>query len=481
MKQFYKSTLIAAALLLTVQVYAQQSAGGLTLEQCIQYALEKNVEAQNAILDQRIAAAKVKETIGYGLPQINGNGSAVYNQKLSRFFIQYNPDGAGFIDLGGVPGIQPGDVVAAQNFFQLKSNANASVSIDQLIFNGSYIVGLQASNTYKELANKSALRTQEQIVQGVIKAYYAVLINRERTELFTDNIARVDSLYRNTKALNENGFAESIDVDRVKVSLNNLRAERDNFANLNDLGIQLLKFQMNFPLGEDLIVAGNIQEVKLDTSLTKYSAEWDYKNRPDYQVLDVNYRLQQLNVKNQYAGGMPSISAFANFGMGTQSPNVGGLFSTNSSIKDEGGIGPDKWYPATSFGVSLHVPIFTGLQRTYRIQQEKLTLQKIENSFTNLRNGIDLEITQATIMFKNSLKTLYAQKENQDLASNVARVTKIKYEQGVGTNLEVVDAENALRTAQTNYYSALFDAMIAKVNLEKAYGRLLPMTNVKEN
>jgi len=106
-------------------------------------------------------------------------------------------------------------------------------------------------------------------------------------------------------------------------------------------------------------------------------------------------------------------------------------------------------------------------------------LKQIENNFINLRNGIDLEIRQASLNFENALKILASQQDNQNLASNVARVTKTKYEQGVGSSLEVTDAENSLRTAQTNYYSALFDAMVAKVDLDKAYGRLLP-SNYKE-
>ncbi len=125
------------------------------------------------------------------------------------------------------------------------------------------------------------------------------------------------------------------------------------------------------------------------------------------------------------------------------------------------------------FGLSLNVPIFTGLQQSYRIQQEKLALQKINNNFIELKSSIDLDVKRANLQFDNAIKTLASQRQNMDLADRVARVTKIKYEQGVGSNIEVVDAEDALRQAQTNYYSALFDAMIAKVDLEKAYGKLL--------
>ena len=336
------------------------------------------------------------------------------------------------------------------------------------------MVGLQATSVYKDLAIKQGIQTKEQIIQQVMKAYYGVLINKERISLFANNIARVDSLLRNTKALNQNGFAESIDVDRIQVTLNNLLAERNKFLNLNELGLEILKFQMNYPMEQSLEVIGNINEVQVDTNLDHYKENWDYKIRPDFQVLETNRRLQELNVKNQVAAFMPSLNAFANLGYATQSPTVGGLFKTNTQIEDFGTLGPDKWYSYSQVGVSLHVPIFSGMQRHYKLQQEKLNLLKVENGFRSLKNGIDLEIKQSSLIFENAITTLQTQRENMNLAANVARITKIKYEQGVGSNIEVIDAENSLRQSQTNFYGAMFDAMVAKVDLDKAYGKLIP-------
>jgi outer membrane protein len=477
MNQFYKLSLLVFALLAASRSNAQQEApAAFTLEQCIEYALRNSINAQNAVIDQQIAAAKVKETVGLGLPQVSGNVSLIHNAKLQRFFTTYDPSsGSSFLgDLSKVPNIKAGDVVAAQNFFQLKNSGTASITINQLVFSGSYLVGLQASKAYKDLSYKTANQTREQIVQQVTKAYYGVLINRERTELFTNNIARLDTLLRSTIALNKNGFAESIDVDRIKVTYNNLKAERDKFLKLNDLSLELLKFQMNYPLEQPISVTGNIQDVTVDANPNSYKDGWDYKMRADYRVLEANKLLQELNIKNQYAGSLPTISAFGTLGYNTQSGDFGGLFNTSSSISDEGGLGPDKWYDFSQFGISLNVPIFSGFQRHYKIQQEKLTLKKVENGFKSLKQGIDLETKQASINFENAITSLTSQKENMDLANNIARITKIKYEQGVGSNLEVVDAENSLRQAQTNYYSALFDAMVAKVDLDKAYGKLIP-------
>jgi outer membrane protein len=473
--------LIVAAPALSQAQQQSATAQSFTLEQAIQYALENSTSAKDAIVDQRVADARVKETRGIGLPQVNATVGVTHNQKLPRFFSQYNPDqGASFIDLSSIPGIQAGDVVALQNFFQLKSAGNAQVTINQILFNGSYLVGLQAANAYRELSVKTAIQTKEGIVEQVTKAYYNVLINKDKVALFDSNIARVDSTLRNTQALNQNGFAEGIDVDRIKVQANNLRSQRDNFRNLQELGNILLKFQMNYPMDQAIEVLGEISAIQVDESvLSAYSSKWDYEQRSDYKVLEQNRKLQALSVRNKYAESMPSLSAFANLGYSTQSPNIGGLFKTESSIPDLGAIGPDKWYSFSSFGVNLNIPVFSGLSRTYKLQQEKLALRKIENGFTKLRSTIDMQTKQSAITFLNAINSMKSQKENMTLAQNVARVTKIKYEQGVGSSLEVTEAEAALREAQINYYSALYDALVAKVDLDKAYGKLIPQNEEK--
>jgi outer membrane protein TolC len=450
------------------QSYGQDS---FNLEQCIDYALTNAVPVKNSELDERIATARVKETVGIGLPQIDGTVSVDHNNRLRRFFSLYDPNSIFF---GGqtIPGAEVGDVISAQNFFQLKSSADAGVRINQLLFNGSYLVGLQAANAYKDLSIKSSSQTKEEVVANVTKAYYAVLVNRERIKSFDSNISRVESLLKDTRAMFENGFAESIDVDRIKVSLNNLITERSKFQRLQELSLELLKFQINYPMEQSLTIEGELTDRDLDVDVNSLMTDWSYTARPDYQVLLANKKLQQLNVKNNFALGIPSLSAYANMGYSTQSPNVGGLFKTNTNINDMGGVGPDKWYPYMSIGVSLNVPIFSGLQRSYKVQQEKLALQKIENSERQLKSNIDLQINEAISLFTNSKETLQWQQENSDLAAKVAEVTRIKYAEGVGSNFEVVEAETTLRESQVNYYNALFDALVAKVDLEKAYGKL---------
>jgi outer membrane protein len=460
---------------------AQQSGQTFTLDQAIQYAVENSINVRNSQVDEKIANALMKETRGIGLPQVDGTVQILHNQKLPRFFANYQTAQAfGGVDEDGnplldVPGVAPTDVVAMQQFFQLPSSGSAGLTISQLLFNNSYFIGLKASKAYRELAIKNTQLTREQIVQSISKAYYACLINKDRMRLFDDNIARVDTFLTNSKALFTNGFIEQIDVDRTQVTYNNLKLEREKFASIQELSILLLKFQMNYPMDQPLDIVGEISELQVDENvLSSYTAYWDYSHRLDYQIVEANKKLLGYDVKNKFSASIPSLVAFANLGYSTQSPDISGIFKTNTPISDNGMIGPDKWYSSSSFGLTLNVPLFSGLQRSYRLQQAKLELEKAENSSMMLKSSIDLEVNQAAIMYQNAVRSLKGQAENRGLAENIARVTKIKFEQGVGDNLEVIEAEGALREAQLNYYTALYDALLAKVDLDKAYGKLAP-------
>jgi len=223
-----------------------------------------------------------------------------------------------------------------------------------------------------------------------------------------------------------------------------------------------------------LNVVGDLSGIDVAVNLDAYASGFSYQDRPDVRVLEGNRRLQQLNLRNNYAAALPSLVAVGSTGRSTQSPNIGGLFKTNTGIADNGQFGPDGWYPYTFVGVTMNVPIFSGLQRTYRIQQEKITLNKVENALRQVKSGVDLEVRQAILTYQNTSKSLEAQRMNVSLAEKISRVARVKYEQGVGSSLEVMDAETALREAQVNYQSSLYEVLLAKLSLDKAYGKLIP-------
>ena len=445
------------------------------MEEAISYALEHANDIANARLDEEAAKAQIGETRAAGLPQITGNAQLTHSDPLRRMFMGISDDNPLLGEFAGTDELPDGSVIAMQNFFQLPSTGEFGVSINQLIFNGSYFVGLSAAKAYRELATRTTQQSRIQTVEKVTKAFYTVLINEERLGLFDENVARLDSLLRDTEQLYENGFAEKIDVSRVQVSLNNLEIERKKFKNLSELSRELLKFQMNYPMDRQINIAGNVRDLNTDwADLELSDTEFDYANRVEYSLMETRERLMELDVKNNKAKYLPTISAFANFGYFTQSPDIGGLFSTQTQgIPETPLVGPDKWYGYGIFGVSLNLPIFEGLSKSYQTQKAKINLMKVRNDFEYLKTSIQLQVNQARISLTNSLSSLEGQRENVALAEEVAQVTKIKYLSGMGSNFEVTEAETALKEAQTNYYNALYDVIIAQVDLQVALGTLV--------
>jgi outer membrane protein len=435
-----------------------------TLQQAIDYAVKNQYSMKNATLDEAIANAKVGETRGIGLPQISGSVQYLANDPLRRMYFEIDPSTRSLVS--GFFGVPPanlppnGTIITAPNFFQLPVSMDGGLSITQILFNSSYLIGLKAAETYRELSSKSTEMTHIQVVENVTKAYYMVLVNKERLELFDKNVIRVDSLLAETQAMNQQGMVELVDVQRLQVTENSIHIARENFKNLLDLSLLTLKYQLSMPLSNELILTQRIAEFNVDAPDDSKLMQMNYENRIEYSLLETQKHLNELNLKNNSWSAMPSLSAFGNLGYSTQNVNVSGITNT------------DLYYGYGTLGVTMNIPIFSGFQRSYRIQQSKLTLQKSENDLANLALGIDVQIKSAAILLKNGISTLGSQKKNMELSAEVARVTKTKYADGVGTSLEVNTAESDLVNAQTNYFNALYDALVAKVDYLKAVGKL---------
>lgn len=430
-----------------------------SLKEAIDYAVKANTSVRSAKLDNDIANARVKEVRAIGLPQVNGEVQLVHNFKLQpNFFAADNPFLNNFG--GNLPPAVDG-VVTSPNLFQLKNSGTASATINQLIFDGSYLVGLKAATTYTELSKRSLTASKITVAENTSKAYYGVLIAQERIALLDKNINRLDSLYKQTQALQKNGFVEKIDVDRLEVSLNNLKIERQKTDRLIELSRALLRFQMGLPAQTPLVLTEKLDNNSV-TGISEVAAgNFDYTQRIEFQSLQTQKALNQLEIKNVQAGYYPKLYAFATGGYVTGNPKFGKMLNPSRNW-ERYGLG----------GFTLQLPIFDGFQKKYKMQQVRLNTKKLELSTEQLKNGIDLELQQANTNLSNSFESLKIQKRNMELATEVVRVSKIKYQQGVGSNIEVTNAETSLKEAQTNYYGALYDAIIAKIDLDKATGKL---------
>jgi len=431
-------------------------------KEAIQFALENSQLVRNAKLDTDLAAAKVQETIGIGLPQISGSASVLHYPNIQKFVLENTPGTPFFISPDAFKGAPAINAPIAFGL-ALENSLTGNIQASQLLFNGNYLVGLKASKTYQELSTKQLKQARTSIAEQVSKTYYAILVNSEKSRLLDLNLSRLDSTCREIRLLFKNGFAEQIDVNRLEVALNNLKSEKQKTIRLLQLARYGLKLQMGMPVGDSLVLTGKLDEVNPD-SLQAFGGAVDYSRRIEYSTLQTQKALTALDLKNVQAGYYPTLVAIATLGVNSAASKFSNLSNINEKFR---------YAPFSFFGVNLSVPVFDGLQKKYKAEQSRINMLKISNGMKQLENVIDFEVKQANINLANAFESYAIQKRNLKLAEEVVRVSKVKYRQGVGSNLEVTNAESSLKESQTNYYTALYDFIIAKIDLDKAQGQLL--------
>ena len=423
----------------------QQNTSSFTLQQAIDYAYKNSPNYLNAQNDVLMAKYKRKEVIGIAMPQISGS---VDMKNFLELPTQLIP--AEFF--GGKPG-----TFAPLKFgttFQTTAGLNASL----LVFSADYLVGLKATKEMIGLMSINVGRSKTETVSGVSKAYYGVLVNRERIKLLDANITKLSKLLNDTKAFNQQGFVEQIDVDRLEVAYNNLITEKQKVENLINLSQNVLKFQMGYAGKESLSLSDSL----IVTDRTEVDAsKIEYAKRPEYQMLEYQQKLYNINVKRLKLGYLPTLVAYGSYSYAGYGNNLSYVEDTRT------------WFPTKVIGATLSLSIFDGLQRHYKIQQAKLDFTKGELSMKNLQLAIELESASAAVNYNNAVASLQTQKRNMELAQNIYNVSQKKYEQGVGTNLEVINAQASLKESETNYFNAVYDMLIYKTDYLKATGTLV--------
>ena len=420
----------------------------LSLDECLQMALSNNENLKNSILEENVSKMTSREYLSVGFPQIQFETGLKYNFEIQKSLIDISKF---------MPGVPEG--TEQEVSFGQKYDGIMDLGINQMIFNGSYFVGLAASKALIELSEKQTVRTKVDIIESVNKAYYVVLNTKERLSLVNSNLDRIESLLNDTEILYENGFVEKLDIDRIKVSFNNLNAEKIKAERLYDLSLSVLKFQIGFPVNDKLSVKGSIEDVIL--SVNEYDIQsFDYSDRIEHSILNTNKRLKSYDLKNNRSQFLPQIYANLSYGYNTSSSEYDLFFNSN------------RWKNYGTVGLQVIVPIFDGFNKRSKINRSKIVVQQVENQIKFLERSIDLQINQNYIELKNAIESLNVSKDNLVLANEVYNVSEKKYKEGVGSNLEVLDSNNALKTAQTNYYNAYYQAIISKINLEKTLGIL---------
>ncbi len=416
-----------------------------SLEQCVDYAQKNNVQVKNALLAIDAQIQTNREIAAAAFPTIGTNIGGTDYTKIPTSLLP-----------GQFFGGAAGTFIPVQ--FGTKYNANYGGNFQQLLFDGQVFVALAARETSLEMQRKNAAVTEEAIKANIYKIYYQLSASKTQLNILDANIERLSKLSYDAEIMYKNGFAEKLDVDKVSVQLNNLQTEKIKANNSVAIGFMGLKMLMGMPVKDSLALTEVINEQSLSTDILVEN-DFQYGIRKDYQYLNTVRKLNEYNVKRYQLSYLPTV-------------NFSGAYSKNAQRSKFDFFEGGNWFTTSLLSLNVNLPLFNGFARDARVKRTKIELKQIENQLDALKNNIDNEMTQAKLNYISSVATVQFQKKNMQLAENVYQQTKKKFEAGTGSNTEISAAQADLVAAQNNFMNALYTALISKVDLLKASGKL---------
>ncbi|MEI9955781.1 MAG: TolC family protein [Ferruginibacter sp.] len=464
-KLWLTNTAIVSLVLLSATAFAQQK-NEFSVKQAVDYAMKNTVQVKNALLDVKIQEQVNRQVTAAAFPQVTGsiNATRYFNIPVTSLPDFISPAtyqvlvDQGVKNGAGQPITFPSagfGVIPAQ--FGTPWTASGGVDVSQLLFDGQVFVGLQARSALINFYNKTAEVTAEQIKVNVYKIYYQLVVGKKQIGSLDANITRYEKLLHDETEIYKNGFAEKLDLDKVSVQMNNLKTEKLKAENSIAVGNAGLKFLLGMPQKEELVLSDTLSDEDLKANILDSS--YDYKNRKEFQLLTISEKLGEYNIRRYQLSKIPTLAAFGSYSKNAQRNNFD-FFSKGD------------WFTTSLVGLKISVPIFDGNKKNALIQQSRYELQKTRNNIEQLKLNIDSDVEQARLKMTTAIITVDNQKQNISLAEKVYNTTKLKFEQGLGSNQEIYNAQADLQVAQNNYYSSLYDAINAKIDWLKAAGKL---------
>ncbi len=433
-----------------------------SLEKAVEYAVRHSPTLEMNELDKVDAEAQIKERLAIGMPKLNGKLGYTYNidipsQPVPDFI---TPALYGVLFQEGL--VEPFDLGEPETFplgFGLKHTVEAGLNLQTLLFDGSFLYSMKAAREYRNYVDKQGQQTKYEIKSNVVKAYLPVLVAEKNKEILDKNILNLENSLRETKIIYENGFAEKLDVDRLELSLENLKTERKKIDQIVLVTLNALKYQMGYPVNKEIDVQDDFDSLVVGLIAEKVDLEKEenLSKRPEIAIIEEGNVLSEINVKAIKAGYYPSLSGFAAH---QQTLYRDKLFDAQES----------DWIPATFVGLNLNVPIFDGFDKKAKLQRALVTQRKNQIQLEEFKRGVQLQVVNAKINFSNTQQTALNAKKTYELSQRIYDTTKIKYREGVGSSVEVMQAEREMYTAQSNYINALYSLLVAKTDLEIALG-----------
>ncbi|MCC7245803.1 MAG: TolC family protein [Saprospiraceae bacterium] len=473
-----KQNSIWLSLILVWLTYSLSAQRAMSLNDCIQYAIENHPNVKVAQLQVTDADWRVKESKATGLPQLSAGLS--YNYFIQRGGLPSSALGfgaSGPIDLTpALPSFTTTQISELNNvfgsifasdpdskvFFNSVHSAAGTISANQLIFNNSYLLALKAARYYRQYVEQQLAAARLTARNQVIDAYLPALLLSENLSVLDKNIGNLDKLLSETRAVNKAGFVEQLDVDRLDLSLAQLRSERGNLARQREIVVNALKFSMGMPVSDEITLSDDLNKLLAENAGADLTSPVNLMNRPEYQQLLKGRDLAALQVDLYRKPWMPTVAIFAQWQGGLQ----GGFGSKDSETFDN-------WFfiPSAVAGVSVSVPIYDGGGSKAKRERAVLQVQTIDAQKQMLENAIQLELESARKQYANATERVSNQQKNLDLAQRIYNTTQTKYKAGVGSSFEITQAEQGLYAAQQALMTAQYDLLTARKSILKALGQ----------
>lgn len=414
----------------------------LTLQQALKYALEHKADAQKAKLEIENADYKIAETRGGALPQITGTGGLTYNP-----LIQEN-----VITMGGQSQVLK---------FGQPWQATSNVTVNQQIFNQALFTGLKAAKNTREFYQINAALTDEQLIEKVAESYYQIFQVQLKLKTVETNLANTSKTRDVIKGLVDAGLGKKIDLDRMEVAINNLKATRQQLINSSALAENALKFAM----GMDIRNKITLPEETFDMDASILVGDPDVEQRTEIRLLRKQVQLLELNKKAQQAEFYPTLSFSGNIGYMAIAEKFP-LFNQSANKS-----------PFSAVGLNLNIPIFKGGSTKAKVNQADVDIRKVKVDIQDTKLALQLANENAKSQIKNSLLTVESNKRNVEMAKDVLDNTQNNYRNGLATLTDLLDAEQSYADAQNNLTTSQLDYKIAEVQVIKSNGQLKSLVN----
>ena len=439
--------LLVAIVLFTVKSEAQDEVTSFSLEEALQYAGEHSYVLQNSMNDVTIAEKKVWETIAIGLPQVSG--SAGYNSFLN-LPVTLLP--------GEFFGEPPGTYVPVK--FGQDYSSDFGLSVNQLIFDGSYIIGLGSVQLYVNLAKQRYEKTAIDIREAVTQAYYVVLIGQEYKDVMEDNLQNVQKTYDETKILYQNGFREEQDVDQIQLVLRNAESEVTKAQREITVAKVVLKYTMGYNLDNEIQLTDSIGRFINPLKAQHDPIQFDYSNHIDYRLAASNFEVSKKLLGVEKVEYLPKLNGFYSYSKNAYG-NDANLFKSSVS-----------WYPSSLVGLSMTLSIFNSGQKRSRVQQAQIDVKKAENDILLTELTLQKDYLSAVAQMESALETFDNDLENRGLAERIRNKTKIKFDNGISTSTELTQIENQYIDAYRALVNSTLQLLQADLKLKKVTGSL---------